>query len=600
MEPHLIANASALQDLPKGISATTPIEEFYVAEAFAETRLNLVSPHGFRDGFWLKTIERFFVLEQFAKVSKSESVFHAELDQLLFRTDLLLNNLEQLHSQGIRVPFHSSKRALASIMHIQGTSGLSHLLDFSRTTNPFANEMELLARWGLENPEKINALPTLASVANPNSTAKIAPVKTLNLSETQGLVDAAQLGQWIGGIDPRNIPISEVPKNHFVDHPLETLLSRSQLSAATFKLDENSGILEVEIPGSQKWPLYNLHLHSKAHTWITARPRNLRLLFDRANMLSDSRIPGARRTQVIGKIMSAFQIAFKSPDRLVPFLRRSINRCIRRRPSSAPFLSGDTFRSFADYVWDSQSLFLNPTRVKEGDVIFLESDLLQDFSQKVLVKLRYGVTLIIGNSDINHGRSLEEIAKHPMVNRVFAQNLTVELSGVEVLPIGLENRWIANNGNISHFRNKSRSQTERIFRIMWCFSIHTNPEARVTASTALLKSISADKLENLGSRQHQMALRRYGFVASPPGNGLDTHRTWEAMYQGCVPILLKSHVADSYWKLGLPVWVVDSYQDLTLISESQLKEKYSQLRPRFNHKALWFDFWKQRIQGASS
>jgi hypothetical protein len=238
--------------------------------------------------------------------------------------------------------------------------------------------------------------------------------------------------------------------------------------------------------------------------------------------------------------------------------------------------------------------------VKEGAVIFLESDLLQDFSQKALVKLKYGVTLIIGNSDINHGRSLEALVKHPKINRVFAQNLTVELGGAEVLPIGLENRWRANNGNISNFRKKSSSQAERIFRVMYCFSIHTNPEARVTATKALLKSISADRLGNLGTKQHQMALRRYGFVASPPGNGLDTHRTWEAMYQGCVPILIKSHIADFYWELGLPVWVVDSYQDLKLITESQLEEKYSQLRPRFGHQALWLDFWKERIQGTKS
>ena len=34
---------------------------------------------------------------------------------------------------------------------------------------------------------------------------------------------------------------------------------------------------------------------------------------------------------------------------------------------------------------------------------------------------------------------------------------------------------------------------------------------------------------------------------------------WEAMYLGCVPIVLRSHITQSYEALGLPVWLVDSF-----------------------------------------
>ena len=40
------------------------------------------------------------------------------------------------------------------------------------------------------------------------------------------------------------------------------------------------------------------------------------------------------------------------------------------RESSWPFLSGDTFRKFADHLFDETSTSFKPRKVKYGDVIF--------------------------------------------------------------------------------------------------------------------------------------------------------------------------------------------------------------------------------------
>ena len=44
------------------------------------------------------------------------------------------------------------------------------------------------------------------------------------------------------------------------------------------------------------------------------------------------------------------------------------------RPSSYPFISGDTFRSIADHIIDETNQSLNPDRVKPYDIIFLKTD----------------------------------------------------------------------------------------------------------------------------------------------------------------------------------------------------------------------------------
>jgi hypothetical protein len=53
----------------------------------------------------------------------------------------------------------------------------------------------------------------------------------------------------------------------------------------------------------------------------------------------------------------------------------------------------------------------------------------------------------------------------------------------------------------------------------------------------------------------------HAFVASPHGNGLDCHRTWEALALGCIPIVKRSPI-DKVFQ-GLPVWIVGSWKEVT-------------------------------------
>ncbi len=54
----------------------------------------------------------------------------------------------------------------------------------------------------------------------------------------------------------------------------------------------------------------------------------------------------------------------------------------------------------------------------------------------------------------------------------------------------------------------------------------------------------------------------YAFVLSPFGNGMDCHRTWEALLCGCIPIV-RSSVFNELFD-GLPVLIVDKWEDISL------------------------------------
>jgi hypothetical protein len=66
-------------------------------------------------------------------------------------------------------------------------------------------------------------------------------------------------------------------------------------------------------------------------------------------------------------------------------------------------------------------------------------------------------------------------------------------------------------------------------------------------------------------------MRKTMFVPSPAGNGIDCHRTWEALYLGALPVILRSeYFGESDW----PVLVIDSWSELLEKNSNELKDIY--------------------------
>jgi hypothetical protein len=84
---------------------------------------------------------------------------------------------------------------------------------------------------------------------------------------------------------------------------------------------------------------------------------------------------------------------------------------------------------------------------------------------------------------------------------------------------------------------------------------------------------------------------KHAFVLSPHGNGLDCHRTWEALCLGCIPIV-KTSGLDPLFQ-DLPVWIVNSWSEVT---EENMKAKINEFRERtFGYERLTLAYWRDRI-----
>lgn len=313
----LIGNTSQLSAASLGNFSFTPIESFYDNSSFDSVKSKIIFDHRFRDAFWLKTLERFFVLEQYMEFSNSPTLLHAELDQVLFDLNLLAENLAREQGEFIALPFHSPTMGMASILYVKSKLALEKLTVFAQSSIEFSNEMELLASFASINPNYVRVLPTLASETRQELKNDLVSrgITRVRPKSVGGFVDAAQVGQWIGGADPRNTPLTKFPETKYVAPTSAHTLSREELARYSYNLNEAE--LSVSGPGLQPTRLYNLHLHSKTHRALLRDDSLLSVLLSEAKAGKPVRIAGTRRDQVLGRVKDFF-------DSLWRFLTRFI------------------------------------------------------------------------------------------------------------------------------------------------------------------------------------------------------------------------------------------------------------------------------------
>jgi len=199
----------------------------------------------FRDGFWMKTTDRFFILNEFVKKNNISNFFHAELDNLIFDISTLPQKLDQI-GKGIFIPKDSKDRCIASLVYINDITILTSFCKYIiQNPNNLTNDMYLLGDFTNKNPKNSFILPNESAF---NSTNQIS---YLNHENCAGIFDAAAIGQFLFGIDPRNssLPVFNKFKNENSKYDLEKCIFHLSITS-NFAFINNIN-------------LYNIHVHSK-------------------------------------------------------------------------------------------------------------------------------------------------------------------------------------------------------------------------------------------------------------------------------------------------------------------------------------------------
>ena len=248
-------------------------------------------------------------------------------------------------------------------------------------------------------------------------------------------------------------------------------------------------------------------------------------------------------------------------------------RCTRQgRGASLPFVSGDGFRCIADHVFDEttnnelQPPLLAPAR--RTIIVFIKGDLaahwFQHWHGKIAPHVKeFGYLGIVHNSDETIGAStVGRALEDGRLRYLFAQNLdpawVIDRLPVRPVPIGLENlRWGRQQPHLYQNCASQAPWRERLQSLL--LSFNPNNDDRHAAVRALADSSFVHlSLKPHPTRPFIENLARSKFVLSPRGNGLDCHRTWEAMACGCVPVLKRGSLhTDTFDVHDSVVWVDD-------------------------------------------
>ncbi len=248
-------------------------------------------------------------------------------------------------------------------------------------------------------------------------------------------------------------------------------------------------------------------------------------------------------------------------------------------------------------MYDETNRRIPTGKIKDGDIIFVSTDYAREFMARIAPSVQGRFKLITHNSIVPVDEELVSLMPEKAI-AWFAKNNTFRHEKVVPIPLGLENLYKYSVGIPRDYTELRDYSGPRKGRILAGFTIATNPSERQPVHDIAAAAPCVDRLPaRMSQRDYLRTLISYKFVLSPPGSGIDANRTWEAMYLGVVPIV-KDSVATRYFAdLGLPMWIVGSWDEVRSLNATDLDSKYEELKAGFTSNALSMDYWRKLVRG---
>ena len=244
----------------------------------------------------------------------------------------------------------------------------------------------------------------------------------------------------------------------------------------------------------------------------------------------------------------------------------------------------------------SQLIKLKSFKLKENDVIFCHSYLLEPlFNHLKDVKNFKNIKLITHQSDMPIGES-EFLKKPQCISKWYAINVNYKNENLIPIPIGIGNDSNQKTLTSKHFKSLSLFE-EKIDKLYINFNMNTNYFHRYKAFKALSsKNFVIHDKPKLNHNEFVNKLNMYKFSLAPWGNGYDTHRLWEALYAGSIPVTLSHPSLKSF--SDFPILFLDSYKSFNLENAN-----FKDLNYFYNEKLninWWFELINQNNIESSS
>lgn len=232
--------------------------------------------------------------------------------------------------------------------------------------------------------------------------------------------------------------------------------------------------------------------------------------------------------------------------------------------------------------------------VNDNDVIFSNLSLVTDlFNLLRKEKKLKNLILVTSQTDIKVDEELFSL-KPPCISTWYSINVEFEDENLIPIPLGLSNDYSPKNilsRDIKYFPKFEEYNYSPVLYLN--FQTNTNKLVREDLDKAFndLDWVESDD-PNLSLINYKKKLSENKFVLCPIGNGLDTHRVWESLYLGSIPVVEKHLTYKT--TTNLPVLKTDSLRN---IDKEDLINFLSSLRStKLESDKLLVSYWIKLIR----
>lgn len=214
-------------------------------------------------------------------------------------------------------------------------------------------------------------------------------------------------------------------------------------------------------------------------------------------------------------------------------------------------------------------------------------------------------SVVLSHSDFSTNR-LDVILLNLFGTRaVFAINCSSQQKNCWCLPLGLTNdcddspvhRVLGDTSLLLGTLQSIPTRPEFSNSVLLSFNSGTAPRHREKVFSLFVNQTGVTSLQLdysvSGRREYCELLRRHDFVLCPRGNGRDTHRLWETLYMGSIPIVQKGDLPQSLLT-EFPVWIVKSWKEV-LDPEMRRQARMNILSKSWDVRKLRQSYWNSFI-----
>ena len=259
------------------------------------------------------------------------------------------------------------------------------------------------------------------------------------------------------------------------------------------------------------------------------------------------------------------------------------------------YLSAEQYMKGCDQVWSTDkrsSLAIDRKAPESGSIVYAK----RDHTKALFPMLRKGrsrIVLVTAESDdaVNASDSIP-----PQIGCWFSTNSAHP--AVCQLPLGLGNSYCPVTAKADMLADACGMQKSGMLYLNF------RPETNRGARQVLWESYSAAEREgwvtrragDVSRKDFVLELASHRFALCPAGNGIDTHRMWESLYVGTIPVVKNHPALESFH--DLPILFTDHLEGL---SKSFLETREAEMAAReWNWSKLYSSWWTARFAEAQA